>query len=195
MISFSRHGRKLANLVCAAVLAVAGIGAAGTAEASMLSAWSLSGPGTTSVSGTNDSPTFSYNLNPAGFSEVTWTAQANVLSSGVYSFDWNYSGFHSFFNVTAFLDTTNPVQSLVSAGPANCCTSPSSGFNFSGQDSFAVTAGETIGFAFGGSNFDSNNVLRGTLTVNRVPLPAGGLLLMTAIAGVAAAVRRKRKAA
>jgi PASTA domain len=90
---------------------------------------------------------------------------------------WTYTGFHSFFDVTVGLDafvthagmtTTTP---LVSAGPVNCCTPPSGGFEYSGTTSLSVQAGDTYGFAMRGSHFDSARQLRGTLTVDEPPEP------------------------
>lgn len=182
----------LRSLLCAFALFAVAIWGGAQAQAASIGAWTLSGPGVTSVSGANDSPTFTYALNPAGFDTVTWTASAEVLESGTYEFDWNYSGFHAFFNVTAFLNTTNPFSNLVDEGPENCCTSPSAGFDFSGNTSFAVTAGDTIGFTFGGSNFDSNNQLNGTLIIEAVPLPATGLMLLAGVGGMVAMRRRKK---
>lgn len=193
MGKFSSLSRSIRNLVSALAIVSAAVFSGGNqAEAATIGSWTISGPGTTSISGTDGSPTFNYSLAPAGFNTVTWTASATVLTSGQYAFDWDYSGFHAFFDVTAFLNTINPTSSLVAAGPENCCTAPSAGFNYSGTTGFAVTAGDTIGFAFGGSNYDSNNVLSGTLTISQIPVPATGLLLLSAFAGVGLYQRRRK---
>lgn len=174
--------RKVANILGMSLILTLLIGLSGTrADAAIVGPWNLSGPGTTSVDVDGNSTLFTYALDPAGFATQTWTATANVVESGLYQFDWTYSGLHAFFNVTAFLNTINPNQSLVDAGPAFCCTSPSSGFSFAGSEAFLVTAGQTIGFSFGGSNSDSNNSLIGTVEISAVPLPPAFLMLLVAL--------------
>lgn len=186
------YARRMA--LCLATVFAACVMAA-QAGAVSLSPWTISGPGTTSVSGSDISPVFTYDYARPNFNAVTWTAEAMVLESGTYSFDWNYTGFHAFFAVTASLGTTNPTSTLVSAGPNDCCTTPSAGFNYSGRTSFDVTAGETIGFVFGGDNNDRNNVLRGTLTITSVPTPAAGFMLLSVIGAAGFVAKRKRRAA
>jgi hypothetical protein len=196
MFKHSNLSKKILNLVSAIAVMLAAVFLVGNqAEAATVGSWTISGPGTTSVSGPNPSPTFSYSVDPAGFNTVQWTASTTALTSGQYKFDWNYSGFHAYYDVTAFLTKTSPDSILVSAGPQNCCTTPSNGFGYSGRSSFSVTAGDTIAFTFGGRNFDSNNVLRGTLSISAVPVPATGLLLISALAGVGALKRRRKAAA
>jgi hypothetical protein len=134
-------------------------------------------------------------LDPAGFSTETWTATAVAPASGDYTVNWDYSGFHAFFEVTAFLNTFlngTPVTNLVSAGPQDCCTPPSGGFDYTGSYTFiGINAGDSLGFTFGGSNFDSNNVLRGTLNLQQVLEPASLALLGIGLAGVVFSKRRK----
>ncbi len=193
MISIPRNCTALSRLLSAAAIATVGLlSSGGAASALTLDTWTLSGPGTTSVGGTTLAPEFSYDLNPAGYGTVTYTAQTTVLDSGFYQFDWDYSGFHAWFAVEAFLKTINPASTLVDVGPANCCSAPSGGFSYTGTEGFAVTAGDVIGFTFGGSNSDANNVLAGTLQVSPVPLPAGGLLLVAALGGLGLARSRRR---
>lgn len=136
------------------------VGSSGGAQT--LSNWTLSGPGTTSVDGSAESPTFRYNLNG---SAGTWTATATALESGTLHYDYNYSGLHAFFRVRAFLRTLNPDATLVDAGPQNCCAAPSNGFSYSGTEIFVVEAGDVIGFTFGGSHSDSSTILRGLLDI------------------------------
>ena len=156
------------------------------ANATLVS-WTISGPGTTAA--TENSPgdwDLTYYVNPAGFSTVTWTASATAATAGDYSFLWEYSGFHAYYDVTAFLRTTTG-ETLVNAGPANCCSSPSYSFDYSGGPVVFsnVNAGDTFGFYLGGSNFDINNILSGDLHLTQVPEPAtlalfalGGLMLL-----------------
>ena len=73
--------------------------------------------------------------------------------------------------MTAFLNTTvtragvTTTNTVVSEGPRSCCTSPSNGFRYTGTVTLDIEAGDTYGFTVGGRNFDSDNTLRGSLTV------------------------------
>ncbi len=156
--------------------------------------WSVSGPGTTDVEQIANVADISYSLNPAGFSDVSWAVTAVAGEAGDYTFDWNYSGFHAFFQVTAFLSSSLG-DTLVNAGPQNCCSSPSAGFNFDGTYTFTgLNAGDTFGFTFGGSNVDRNNVLRGNLNLVQhvaTPEPASIAILAMALLGLSFAKRRQ----
>lgn len=107
--------------------------------------------------------------------------------------------FYAFFQVTAFLTTIDlnlAAISLINAGSANCCTSPSAGFSFLGLQVFSgISAGQTFGFDIGGDNFDQNNVLRGTLNLTQVPEPGTLAILGLGIASIGFARRRTALAA
>ena len=149
------------------------------------------GPWTGSGIGTNMPPTTTTVVNdgsdgPAVFSYTNnapdqggsgasgaWEFSTNALTGGTVDLSYHYQGFHAFFAVTASIEafvthgestTTIP---LVSAGPANCppCSSPSAGFNYSGDVSLAVNPGDQFGFRMTGSNGDLNSLISGTLTV------------------------------
>lgn len=180
------------RLILGAVLAI--MWAATTQASPLVDPWTISGPGTTSATGGSGTWDLSYSLNPAGYNTVQWTVTGGpVLQSGDYDFDWTYSGFHAFFDVTAFL-TTSDGTTLVNVGPNNCCTAPSSGFTYNGSYSFTgVSAGDTIGFMLGGSNFDSNNVLSGNLNLvqTNVPAPAALSLLALGLLGIGRLKRQR----
>jgi hypothetical protein len=152
----------------------------GFTGAYVLQNWTASGPGTASItppSGASASAAFAYSVNPAGFSPVTWTFQTTAAATGTVTFNYTYSGLHAWFEVTAFFKAfaggsggTTTVTAY-SAGPADCCTTPSNGFNVSGTVSIAVTQGHPFGFMVGGSNFDFNNFLHGTLTITNFVAP------------------------
>lgn len=135
------------------------------------SPWTGSGTGTTTAvsDGSRAPAEFRYDA-PVPFSG-TWEFKATAASTGTHSLDWVYSGFHSFFRVTAHLDafvddgTTVMTTNLVDAGPQNCCISPSNGFLFSGTETFIVQPGDVYGFRISGSHFDSASQLSGRLTV------------------------------
>ncbi len=164
--------------------------------ASNLVSWTISGPGTTNGQqlAANEWQ-LDYTFEPAGFSTQTWTVQAIAPADGDYTFDWDYNGFHAFFEVTAFLNTFNPGTTLYSAGPQNCCTTPSAGFDQSGRFTFSnISAGGTFGFTMGGSNFDSSNILQGTLTLNQVTVPEpSSILSLLALGTLGAASTLKRQ--
>ncbi len=193
MISIPRNCTALSRLLGAAAIATVGLlSTSGAASALTLDTWTLSGPGTTSVGGTTLAPEFEYDLNPSGYDLVTWTAETTVLDSGFYQFDWDFSGFHSWYAAEAFLRTINPASTLVDVGPTNCCSPPSGGFTYTGTEGFAVTAGDVIGFTFGGEHYSNNGRLTGSLQVSPVPLPAGGLLLVAALGSLGLARSRRR---
>lgn len=170
--------RTLVGLRLAVVAALVGLVASAPAAQAVQPAtpWSGSGPGTTSVDsdGTATLPEFSYSMNPAGQNTTrTWTFTTVADATGPVELTYDYDGFHAYAGVTAFLDATvtrggsTTTTSLVAAGPQSCCTTPSNGFRYTGTVTLDIQAGDTYGFAFGGRNGDSTNVLQGTLTVGR----------------------------
>ena len=52
--------------------------------------------------------------------------------------------------------------------PRVCCTTPSNGFDYTGTTNFTVQTGDKYGFVLRGSNGDSNDLLRGELTIGTV---------------------------
>ena len=130
------------------------------------------------VGSTPSSPcaAFGYNrvLAGGGVPVSTWSFSDTAATTGTLTFNWQYVGFHAFFQVTALLQVfsgSNAVT-LYSAGPVDCCSSPSGGFNVQGTGTIAVTVGQPFGFTVGGSNFDSNAVLQGTLYITNFAIHA-----------------------
>ena len=139
--------------------------------------------GTTSItpsSGPASSASFSYNIDLAGggVSFRTWTFQTNAAGTGPVSFQWHYTGFHAFFAVQAlfqvFADGPSGRTTITLYNPPqqNCCTSPSAGFDVQGTATINVTQGFAFGFTVGGSNFDSNSHMNGTLTISDLSAPS-----------------------
>gem|GEM_PF-2113554 len=150
--------------------------------------WTISGPGMTSA--TPNSPNhwvLKYALNPAGFSTVTWNASSTATTDEHITLNWVYSGFHAYFDVKAFL-TTTAGDIIINTSSAICCTPPSAGFNYMGSYTFTgLMTGDTFGFSFGGSNFDINNQLNGTLNlveVSSIAEPSALFLLVMGLLGV-----------
>jgi hypothetical protein len=125
--------RCLVSLVVAAAVSLAGAGPA-MAAGGLDAPWSGSGTGTTTVvsDGSAGDPVLTYQAN--GFAG-TWTFGATAASARTATVAYDYSGYHSFFQVTVRLtafvshDGTTSETTLVAAGPANCCSPPSGGFS------------------------------------------------------------------
>ncbi len=179
-----RHGLRMAAVAAAACVSL-------SAHAGLVT-WTITGPGITSASQAGDTATLNYSQpGSAGYASQTWAIRAVADTSGNFNFDWDYTGFHSFFGVTAFLTTTLG-DTLVNAGPANCCSSPSSGFSYNGSYTFTgLTAGQSFGFNVGGAHFDSTQVKQGTVTLKQIPEPTSLALAGLALLGLAAASRRR----
>lgn len=171
--------------------------------------WTASGPGTTTITpstGPTDSLVFGYSLNPAGFNTQTWQFSESAPYNGPVTFNWEHTGYHSFFAVTEFVNafadspTGRTTISLASNGPANCCSAPSGGFDYKGTGSLTVYQGYNWGFQVGGSNFDSDNVLQGNLTLTNVSTPSaptpepGAIGLMSAgLLSIVALTRQRQR--
>lgn len=139
------------------------------------SAWSAAGPGTVTLvnDGSTGNPSMTYALSGYGvvFSPQTWSFSTTASSTGAQTLNYDYSGYHAFFQVHVFLhpfvvhNSSKTYLSGIDQGPVNCCTSPSGGFHLTGSTVFNVTAGDTYGYEFGGWNFDSDSRLLGTFTI------------------------------
>lgn len=140
-------------------------------HASAAPIWSPTGPGTVVATdadiGDDLQAQFTYLLNPAGFSTRSWEFKTTATSTGQVTLDYQWTGFHAFFQVRTRLETIdgNGNTTIINDGPVNCCTSPSNGFNYTGQVVLDTVAGQPYGFRLSGSNFDSNNQLGGTFTI------------------------------
>jgi hypothetical protein len=176
MVRRSRFGRSELTVrhVRRVTLIGAALAIAMPAPALADAPWSAAGPGSVTVMSDGSSPpaqvSYTYQ-DPAIFATQTWTFETTADDGGTKTFDYEYAGFHGFFAVRAFLeafvahDGETTYTSLVDDGPANCCQPPASSFDYKGTVKLDVQPGDTVGFQFGGSNFDIRDALTGTLTV------------------------------
>ncbi len=136
--------------------------------------------GTTGIAPVEGNPSaleFTYRVflgEPAGgVSHRTATFHTRADDSGLVMFDYVYEIFHSWYNVHAVLEVFNRTaekrwtkklvrfSNLATTGPRT----------FTGSAKFRVHAGCPFGFAIGGSNFDSNSILEGKLTLTNFRAP------------------------
>lgn len=164
----------LGGVIVAATLPVA-------AHAAAVAPWTASGPGTVKVTsdGISGPAQMTYSLqSTAAYSTQTWTF-STTASGGPRTLRYDYKGFHAYYQVRVFLTSfvthegTTTTAPLVNAGPVNCCTPPSGGFEYKGSTTLQVQSGDTYGFQLGGSNDDSNDTLSGTFTVTTVATDKG----------------------
>lgn len=110
---------------------------------------------------------YDVNLGGGGVPFRTSTIQHANDAALTISFDYTYTGFHAFFQAFARLEAfanTGMVQTVVTI----VNQSVSGNFSFSGTASITLTPGQTWGVRVGGSNFDANSRLMGTLTISRL---------------------------
>jgi hypothetical protein len=157
--------KSLLSLTAAAFLLTAG-----SASAAPDAPWSGTGTATTTVLSTgmaDDAPAFAYNV--AGF-KGAWEFKATSKSARKQPIAWNYKGFHSWASVRVAIEKyvvrggkEIVKESLASAGPVSCCTTPSNGFEYKGDTTFDLQPGDVYGFRMSGSHNDIAQKLGGTL--------------------------------
>ena len=167
------------QIVPAAILALFISAALSPANAELLDApWSGTGTGTTAIVSDGHAPPAEFSYAAQSFLGA-WNFQAMAASTRTVVLKYTYVGYHAWYQVRVGLDAVIGSEAfpLVNDGPVNCCTPPSGGFTYTGTVALPVVAGEAYGFAMRGSNFDSDNRLIGTLTVdemNKEDCKAGG---------------------
>ncbi len=107
-------------------------------------------------------------------SSGNWTFSNTAKSARTQAIKYRYNGFHAWFQVRVAIErfvirggVEIAKQTLNSAGPVNCCSAPSGGFDYSGTATFDLQPGDVYGFRMSGSHFDSDRRLIGTLTLTR----------------------------
>ncbi len=171
--------RRLLALVLPLVVVATSVVTPAAVQATALTPWSASGPGTSTVTTVNDGAgsgpaEFTYeDLSlPSGL--VSWEFQTTATAAGTVALEYAWTGFHSFFQARANLETfvTTPAgstyQSIFAAGPEDCgaCNPPSAGFTYCGPASFDVQPGDVYGFRLSGSHGDIAQLLQGDFLVD-----------------------------
>lgn len=150
--------------------------------------WSGGGTGTTTLVSDGTSPPAEFRYLAQGPFSGSWSFGTLAGYSRTVILSYEYSGYHSWYRVTVGLDAISggDLFPIVSAGPVNCCTSPSGGFFYKGTIALPVRAGESYGFLMRGSHYDSAPVLNGTLIVDELgkdACKAGGWKNITGLTG------------
>ncbi|MHB1097702.1 MAG: thrombospondin type 3 repeat-containing protein [Gemmatimonadaceae bacterium] len=113
----------------------------------------------------------SYSLpGSAGFSTKTWGLSTTAATTGAITETYDYTGFHSWYLAKAFVRPFVIHAAVKSYGPYLQTGGVSGGFHWTGSYTFNVVAGDTYGFEFGGSHYDSSLMLQGTFTIT-YPVP------------------------
>lgn len=150
--------------------------------------WSNSGirGGSSNLNLVDDTGNFDYsvNLGRGGVSRRTVRFLTTAADTGTVNFDWDYSGFHAFFQAFAEFEVIrngDVVLDLVNRRRVR------GNFNFSGVDeSFSVNQGDSFGFRIGGQNFDSNSRLRGNLAISNFEAPTASTFESSSVLGLLA---------
>jgi hypothetical protein len=167
-------------------LASSALAQAGFVGGYELQNWRSSGilEGTTEIlpaSGPSPTADFSYDVNrgaPGGPGVPFRTADFfNIApATGLVSFDWDYIGMHAWFQADLIFElyaetsTGRKVREVIPFG------TPTGGGNFFMLGTvvdWPIEQGFEWGVTIGGSNFDSNSIVRGTLTISNFNAPAG----------------------
>lgn len=135
--------------------------------------WSAAGPGTVTLinDGSTANPSMSYSRpGSAGLTTQTWSFSTTTATTGAVTATYDYTGLHSWYMAQVFLRPfvihnaiKNYLPFLVNSGTGDY-------FRYTGSYTFNVLAGDTYGFEFGGSHYDSSYILQGTFTIVN-PLP------------------------
>ena len=163
--------KPIAFITLVITLAASALTTAGASAATVDAPWSATGTASTTATsdGTSSDPVLDYS---AAGSSGSWKFSATAGSARVQSVDWRYKGYHAWFMVRVAIEkfvvrggTEIVTETLHSAGPVNCCASPSGGFDYTGKTTFDLQPGDVYGFRMSGSHFDSDRRLIGTLSL------------------------------
>ena len=136
--------------------------------------------GTTAVAELPDDPAgcqfrYSVKLSGGGVPRRVTTFRVRAAETGIVSFDYRYEFYHAWFQVEAQFDVfaetdceQQTLQVLRFVGPQS--VGPKA---FAGSVAIHVQKGQHFGLVVGGSNFDSDSRLEGTLTITDFAAPIG----------------------
>jgi hypothetical protein len=126
--------------------------------------WQVTGPGTTSIElSNNNSITFNYRLEGESVWQTqTWIFFATAARTGVVKFNWNYSGFHGWYQVQAEI---NAFSKGLPEQNQNFSFSVGGSMQGEGQALIKINQGYEFGFVIKGRNFDRDTRLLGSLTI------------------------------
>jgi hypothetical protein len=127
--------------------------------------WTGTGPGIITTTVLPTDVILSYNHTPSGYSYQTWIYTTTAVTTGNYTFNWNYSGLHSWFMVTQHLEAfaNGPLGETVVQLVNVFIGGDAGNFNFTGTTVLPLTAGYTWGVRPAGQNGDSSQILFGTV--------------------------------
>ena len=134
--------------------------------------WTGAGNGTVTATVNNPtSVTLGYNFyypEPPLYDQQTWTYTTNAVASGNLTFDWTYTGFHSYFQISEGLEAyangpTGPTVIIPLA--SGSCPESCPSFSYNGTVTLPLIAGYTWGIRASGKNYDYSRTLQGTITL------------------------------
>ncbi len=118
---------------------------------------------------------YAVKLSGGGVTQRSTTFRVRAAGTGVVSFDYRYEFYHAWFQVQAQLDMfaetdceQQTLQVLRFVGPQSVGPKV-----FTGSVAIHVQKGQHFGIVLGGSNFDSDSRLEGTLTITDFAAPIG----------------------
>jgi hypothetical protein len=116
---------------------------------------------------------YAVKLNGGGVTQRSTTFRVRAAETGIVSFDYRYEFYHAWFRVEAQFDVfaeteceQQTLQVLRFVGPQSVGPKV-----FSGSVAIHVQKGQHFGFVLGGSNYDSDSQLQGTLTITDFAAP------------------------
>jgi hypothetical protein len=177
-MTLPRSCRLLGVPLC---LVFAALWLAPKASAAILdSPWTAGGTGTVTLDSDGSAADPKFHYQSLDVSSGAWTFNTVAASARSVPVDYEYSGFNAFFQVTVSLQRFVQrggvdvlADTLINDGPADCCTPPSGGFDYTGSTTFPdLQPGDVYGFRLTGSNGDANQTLSGTLVLHEVDATA-----------------------
>lgn len=163
------------------------------AQASILGAWTINGPGSTSVDTQGNQSIMGFALFQPDGSPQTWIASAPILQGGRYEAVYSYQGLFDVPDPEVSLSLLGPDVLLEHLDGDDCCPVFAGEFSLAGSVMVDLVAGETLSFAMSGGAGGPGNAMIGSLSVQVAPLPPSFLMLIAAVAMTAFIAHRGRQ--